>query len=385
MTSKLRIIVTGYILRWPLGGNAWPYLQYVLGLSRLGHEAYYIEASGESPYCCYDAQTGENSTDPSYGLRFTGEAFDSVGLGDCWAYYDGFTDSWMGPRRSDIVSLCESADVLLKLPAIADFMLPCCERIPNRVLIDTDPLFTQLRFLNDPPAMRDASKYTAYFTFGENIPAGTSAVPDVGFPWQPTRQPVVLDAWPYTPGSPDNRFTSVMKWESYRRAEFAGKHYGMKAESFTPFLDLPLEVDAALELAVGGEGTPIRDLSRKGWRVSNPLDVTRDMWTYQRYLQGSAAEFSIAKHGYVVSNCGWFSERSAVYLASGRPVVAQDTGFRDWLHCERGVLAFSTAEEARAAIAEVTACYDEHSAAARAVAEDYFASDQVLQHLLDRL
>ena len=383
MAEQLRIVVTGYILRWPLGGNAWPYLQYVLGLSRMGHDVYYVEESGESPYCCYDAETGESNSDPSYGLRFTSAVFDSVGLGWNWAYYDAHRDAWHGPCAAKILDVCASADLLLRLPAIADSLRPWLAQIPVRALIDTDPAFTQLRHLREPAAMSDAERYNAWFSFGENISRGTAKVPDDGLPWKATRQPVVLDAWEVTPGPPEARFTSVLKWESYRDGDYQGVHYGMKAESFGPYMDLPRSVNVTLEMAVGGDTTPKAELKRNGWILQNPLDVTRDMWTYQDYIRGSSAEFGIAKSGYVVSRSGWFSERSANYMASGRPVVAQDTGFNDWLETGSGVIEFGSPQQAIAAIEEIQDRYSFHCRAARELASEYFDASKVLATLID--
>ena len=158
----------------------------------------------------------------------------------------------------------------------------------------------------------------------------------------------------------------------------------MKSETFGPYIDLPQRVGPILELAVGNPTAP-RDLLRsKGWAVSNPLEAALDPWTYQDYIQQSKAEFGVAKHGYVATRSGWFSERSAAYLASGRPVVIQDTGFSDWLQTGAGVIPFSTPEDALAGIEEVNRRYDFHCRAARAVAEEYFDSDKVLSGLIDK-
>jgi hypothetical protein len=384
VNDRLRIIVTGYILRWPLGGNAWPYLQYVLGLSELGHEVYYLEESGDSPYCCYNAESGDNSTDPGYGLRFTAAAFDSVGLGDKWAYYDVHTTSWLGPCAERVNDICTTADMLLRLPAMADSLRPWMEEIPVRALIDIDPVFTQLRHLRDPSASRDAHRYNAFFSFGENIPRGTSSIPDDGLPWVGTRPPIVLDAWPVTPGPEDGRFTTVMKWESYRNIEYDGVHYGMKAESFGPYMDLPRHFENQLELSVGGGKTPVDALKRQGWWLSNPLSVSEDMWTYQRYIQASKAEFSVAKQGYVISHSGWLSDRTGAYLASGRPALVQETGFSDWVQADGGLVAFRTPDEAAAGIEDISSRYRFHCRAAREVAEEFFDARKVLQRLLEQ-
>src|SRR5262249_4053715 len=154
------------------------------------------------------------------------------------------------------------------------------------------------------------------------------------------RQPVVLDAWPVTPGLPDGKFTTVMLWDGYRARFHQGRRFGLKSDSFGPYFDLPRRAGPHFELAVGSPSAPRGELRSRGWSLRNPLEAARDPWAFRDYIRQSKCEFSVAKHGYVVSRSGWFSERSASYLASGRPVVVQDTGFSDWLPTGRGVLAF---------------------------------------------
>jgi hypothetical protein len=174
-----------------------------------------------------------------------------------------------------------------------------------------------------------------------------------------------------------------MHWQSFSGVEHEGVKYGLKAESFPPFHDLPMRVSTPLEMAVGGKSVPRAELSAAGWRVVNPLD-RKTPWDYQRYIQDSKAEFTLAKHGYVLAQPGWFSERSAVYLASGRPVVVQETGFSTWLPGGLGVLPFLTPDEAVDSIDRVNRDYPRHCRAARALAEEYFDSASVLTDLLDR-
>jgi hypothetical protein len=379
--SRLSIIVLGYLVRGPLGGLAWHHLQYALGLARLGHEVHFLEDSDDFE-SCYDPEKNAMGTDPSYGLRFAARAFDAVGLGDRWAFHDAHMSRWLGPAAGRVGDVGAAADLLLNLSAVNPVRW-WLARVPARALIDTDPAFTQVSHLTDPWARERARQHTAFVSFGENIGRPGCTVPDDGFPWRPTRQPVVLDAWPVTPGPAGGKFTTVMQWDSYTTEEYAGRRYGMKSASFEPYFDLPARAGAAFELAVGSPSAPRDRLRRHGWEVRNPLGPTRDPWTYQRYLQESRCEFSVAKHGYVVSRSGWFSERSACYLASGRPVVVQDTGFSDWLPTGAGVLAFTTPEEAVAAIEDVNRRYDFHCRAAREIAEEYFDAARVLPRLLE--
>ncbi|MFC1883066.1 hypothetical protein ACFL2S_16475, partial [Thermodesulfobacteriota bacterium] len=230
---------------------------------------------------------------------------------------------------------------------------------------------------------RLALQHTVFFSFAENIKLPVSTIPNDGLPWKATRQPVVLDAWLVTPGPSQGNFTTVMQWDSYAEREYQGIHYGMKSESFDHYLDLPCKAGSILELALGSPSAPRTELASKGWLIRDPLELTKDPWTYQNYLQQSKAEFSVAKQGYVVTCSGWFSERSAAYLASGRPVVVQDTGFSDWLPTGAGIIPFNTQEEALAGIEEINRRYLFHCQVARSIVEEYFDSTKVLSRLIE--
>jgi hypothetical protein len=379
--ERLRIVVLGYIIRGPLGGLVWHHLQYVMGLARMGHDVCFLEDSGDTPWCCYDPSRHLTDADPTYGLAFAERAFKFVGLHEHWAYYDAHTATWRGPLANTAVDRCRDAVLLLNLSG-GNSLRPWLRDIPNRVLIDTDPVFTQIKHLTDPTRRAQADAHTAFFSYGENIGRGAT-IPDDGFSWQPTRQPIVLDAWPVVPAVPSSRFTTVMQWDSYPAREYLGQRFGMKSESFGPYLDLPRTLGPWFEIAVGGTEAA-RVLGERGWVVHNPITAIGDPCGYQTFLQQSRAEFTVAKQGYVVSRSGWFSERSAAYLASGRPVVTQDTGFRDWLPAGEGLLTFATPEQAARCVDEVIQDYDHHCHAARALAEAHFDSHRVLQHLLDR-
>jgi hypothetical protein len=378
--DRLRILVLGYIVRGPLGGLAWHHLQYVMGLAELGHEVYFVEDSDDYP-ACYDPAKDAMTTDPSYGLRFAARTFERVGLGDCWAYYDAHTVRWFGPCADTIFDLCTGAEILLNLSGVNP-LRPWLLEIPVRVFVDTDPVFTQVRHLTEPGSRQAARQHTAFVSFGENIGQPKATVPHDGFSWQATRQPVVLEAWPVTPGPVHGKFTTVMQWDSYATRAYNGRLYGMKSVSFGPYLDLPGKAGPVFELAIGSPTAPRSLLRRQGWGVRNSLRPTRDPWTYQHFIQQSKAEFSVAKSGYVVSYSGWFSERSAAYLASGRPVLVQDTGFSEWLETGAGVMPFTTPEEALAGLEEINRRYEFHCRAARAMAAEYFDARKVLSRLI---
>lgn len=381
--GRLRVVVLGYIVRGPLGGLAWHHLQYVLGLHALGHDVYFVEDSDDYP-SCYDPARGVVDADPSYGLRFAARAFERLGLAERWCYYDAHTARWLGPLAPRARDVCESAELLLNLSGVNP-LRPWTERAPARAFVDTDPAFTQIRHLTDPAARALAAAHNSFFTFAENVGRAGCLVPADGFAWQPTRQPVHLDAWPVTPGPREGSWTTVMQWDSYPAREYGGRRYGMKSDSFDAFVELPARAGPVFEIALGSESAPRALLRAKGWRLLDPLEVTRDPWSYQEFVRGSKAEWSAAKHGYAASRSGWFSERSAAYLASGRPVLTQQTGFSDWLETGAGLLAFETLEDVLAGMEAIGGGdYAHHCRAARRLAEEFFSARKVLTNLIER-
>jgi hypothetical protein len=377
----------GYVVRMPQGGLAWHYLQYAVGLACLGYDVYYVEDShffeSDQDAWFFDPSRQVMGDDPAFGLRFAADAFGRLGMGERWAFYNAPGNEWIGPVANRATEICATADIVLNVSG-ANPLRPWLMKSPARALIDTDPAFTQVRLMNSTG--RDLlGQHTTLFSFGENIEQCTSTVPQDGLLWHATRQPVVMDLWPVTPGRQCGRFTTAMMWQStYQSMEHEGVRYGQKSDSFGPYVGLPRRVGRVLEIALVSEPSPRRLLKRNGWLLRDGGKTAPDPWTYQRYIQRSKAEFSVAKHGYVVSNSGWFSERSANYLASGRPVVVQDTGFTDWMQTGAGVLPFTNPDQAVAAIEEVSRRYEYHCRAAREVAEEYFDSDKVLTRLIER-
>jgi hypothetical protein len=380
--SRLRILVLGYIVRGPMGGMSWHHLNYLLGLEDLGHDVYFLEHSEDHAWTCFDPRDLSLGDDPTYGLGYLAATLNRLGLGERWAYHHGLGDRWYGPCAERIDELCASADLLLNVSGVNP-LRPWLRRVPRRVYIDTDPVFTQLSLLGNRERHAFVLEHTSHLTFATSVGLGTACLPDDRIAWQPTRQPVALRAWPATPGRPHGRLTTVMQWSSYGPSQRPGARYGMKSDSFAAVMELPRRVATGLEVVMLG-AAPYALLAELGWAVVDPRDVVPDPFAYRDYLQASKGEFSVAKHGYVVSRSGWFSERSACYLASGRPVVVEDTGFTDWLDSGRGVLAFSTLEEAIEAVRAVDADYDAHCRAAREVAQACFSSRMVLPALLEQ-
>lgn len=383
ISSRLRIVVLGYIVRGPVGGMVWSNLQYLRGLARLGHDVCFVEDSEDYP-ACYDPAREEVGIDATYGLSFAGRELERIGMGSRWAYWNAHEKTWEGPAASRVLDFCATADVVLNLCGVNPIR-PWLESVPVRVFVDEDPAFTQIRHIEDEKARARAAKHTHFFSFAANIGKPGCSVPDDGFEWRPTRQPVDLDALPVSAGQPGGAFTTVMLWDSYAAREFNGVRYGMKSDSLTALLDLPARTGSPLELAVGGPTAPQSLLAEHGWRVRDPRPISRSVSTYLGYIRESIGELSPAKQGYVVTSSGWFSERSVAYLATGRPVIVQETGFTSWLSSSGGVTAFRTADEALEGIRDVTAHYDHHCRDARNVAERYFDARQVLSELIDRV
>jgi len=379
--NGLRIIVLGYVVRGPVGGIVAYHLNYLLGLVSLGHDVYFLEDSDDYP-SCYDPSRQTTDFDPSYGLRFAAASFERAGLGDRWAYYDAHRTQWHGPCGGRVAELCASADLLLDVAGVNP-MRPWLTEIPARALIDLDPVFTQIRHLNDSAARRRALQHTSFFTLAENFGTPGCTVPADGLPWQPTRQPLAPGLWHASPPPSNGRFTTVMQWESYAAQEHDGVRYGLKAQSFEPFLDLPARTGDIFELAVGGLPHALEPLRRNGWCLRDPIEVSRDLDRYLDFIRSSAGEFGIAKHAYVVSRSGWFSDRSLAYLANGRPVLVQDTGWSDWLPTGLGVIAFATPDQAATGIDQIRTRPVAHARAAQEMAREYFGADKILPALLE--
>lgn len=379
----MRIIVCGLIAQYPLGGVAWDYLQYVVGLERLGLDVYYIEDTGQWPF---NPQEQGVSTGCDFNVEYLGSLMARYGLSERWSYRFPYQEQWFGmpdALREDVVG---SADLLLNVSG--------CLKSPDRyrsvrtlAYIDSDPIFTQLKVLKRQTNMiRNLQQHDVLFSFGEALADGRAHLSDTGFIWHPTRQPIVLDEWAPLP----ERYglTTVMNWTSYKDIQHAGRTFGQKDSEFPAFLALPKAMpQVTFELALNDGKTrrsPKSGLRREGWRVLDPNEVCPDLDSYRDFIASSHAEWSVAKGGYVEGRSGWFSCRSACYLAAGRPVVVQSTGFESYLPTGEGLLSFVDFDGARRAIEVLESDYQAHAQAARQLAQTHFSSDRVLSDVLDR-
>jgi hypothetical protein len=365
------------MVRLPLTGNMLAYFQYVLGLQRLGHEVAYLEESGW-PRSCYDPEAGDWGESPVTGLRRMKELLSAYGLDIPVCYVDRDTGRVYGAVRAEVKRILGEADLLLNVGGVCwlnEFRL--CKR---RALIDMDPLFTQVGDFGS----KMGDDYTARFTYGANIGTESCVIPTNGKDWMPTIPPVVPELWEAGPAPAGAPLTTVANWSAYEPVIYEGERFGQKDEEFLRMIDLPLRTSDNLEIALSGAGPAIVSRLRSaGWSVRGGEEVSGSVGSYRAYIVGSKGEFSVAKHAYVRSYSGWFSDRSVCYLAAARPVILQDTGFTEWLPAGKGVLAFSDLEEAAACIEELNAGYQAHCIAARQIAERVFSYRVVLPSLLN--
>ena len=373
---SLKIVCSGHLIRHPVGGHSWHHLQYLIGFMRLGHEVTFFEDYGWAN-SCYDPSRSEMTPDPDYGVAYMSRLFQSFGLEDRWCYLaeDGTA---RGMSRAQLTDACRESDVYFNLSNIN--WIPELDLCRRRVLVDTDPVFTQIGAFGMGGPF---SRYDALFTYGENVHRSGCEMPTGDARWLPTRQPVVLDLWHVTAGDTAQPLTAVMNWTSFSDTYNEDWIYGQKDREFKPYFSLPRETGERMRIALHAPVQVQQLLAKNEWELDDPLQVTRDPFSYQEYIRGSRAEFGVAKHGYVSTRCGWFSDRSSAYLAMGRPVVIQDTGFSDFLPCGEGLLAYRTKEEAIAAIRRLRDDYNGHCRAARKLVEEHFDSTRVLTRLLE--
>ena len=369
----MKILFAGVIARYPFGGVTWCSLMYLLGLRALGHEVRYIEDTGE---CIYDPERNAISPDPSYGIRYIHDALAPFGLGDRWSFvnYDG---SYHGQTKESVRAFCADADLFVNLSGGAWFWRDEYASIPRRVFVDSDPVFTQLAIAKGETWYVDFFRgFSRLFTFGANIGTAAADVPTGEFVWAKTWQPVVCDLWHTDDPPRRDRFTTVMTWKTESFTDVDGN----KDREFLRFIDIPGHTSQRFELAVNGPQELLRD---HGWSPIDAMGVSRSLWDYRDFIQGSKAEFGVAKHAYVGRRSGWFSDRTECYLAAGRPALVQDTGWTAHLPSGSGLVAFSTRDEALDGLERMARDYPRHARSAVAVAREQFDASRVLPPFLE--
>lgn len=377
--STLSILVSGMIAADPhQGGATWAVLQYLLGLRQLGHEVYFVE-----PIKTAALEQQGTALEASEIADYFRRVMKSFALADRAALLVAGTRQTVGLPYLKLLEAARGADLLLNISGmLQDEAL--VGPIPVRVFFDLDPAFNQLWHAVEGIDM-GFDRHTHFVTVGLALGEPDCTIPACGVNWIKTLQPVVLPHWPVAQRITYDALTTIANWRGYGSIEHSGKFYGQKAHSLRQFIALPRHTDESIALALSihpDEQNDLAALHENGWQLLDPRMTTATPESYRRFIQGSKAEFGIAKSGYVVSQSGWFSDRSACYLASGRPVIAQDTGFSRFLPTGEGLFAFDTMEEVLASLDELKRDYGRHARAARTLAEEYFDAGRVLTKLL---
>ena len=382
MKSKASIIVSGMIASDPgQGGATWAVLQYVLGLRRLGHEVFLVEP--------IKSKAVRPSVDPlaaSDNAVYFRSVTTDFGLQNCSTLLLAGTQETAGLSYAQLRQVARRADALINISGLlTDQELTA--HIPIRAYLDLDPAFNQLWHAVQGLDMRFTG-HTHHVTIGHNLGEPDCPVPTCGLSWIKTCQPIVLEHWPVAERIPCYGLTTIANWRGYGSIEHRGVFYGQKAHSLRQFLSVPAVTGEECLLAMAIHPSETKDLAalaQHGWKLADPTQVAGTPARYQQFIQDSKAEFGIAKSGYVTSRCGWFSDRSLCYLASGRPVLAQDTGFGRYLPTGEGLFAFATSDDVLRAVTELRTDYPKQARRARALAEEFFDSNKVLPGLLDQL
>jgi hypothetical protein len=379
---KLTILLSGMIAADPFqGGATWAVLQYLLGFRRLGHDVYFIEPLPEKSLRPAGGPLAD-STNAAY-FRQVAEQF---GLAQSSALLRPATGECVGLPYAQLRDVARRADVLVNISGMLTDE-PLTAPVPRRVYLDLDPAFNQFWHATQGIDMRFGG-HTHHVTVGLAVGRADCVVPTCGLDWLTTLQPAVLEHWPTADEVVHDALTTVGNWRGYGSIEHRGVFYGQKAHALRPLIDLPTRTAEKFMPALAihpGEEKDLAALASNGWHLLDPNEVASTPDRYRQFIRGSRAEFGIAKSGYVASQCGWFSDRSVCYLASGRPVLAQETGFSRFLPTGAGLLAFRTAEDVLAGVDALRRDYPRHARAARAVAEEHFDSDKVLSRLLRRI
>jgi hypothetical protein len=383
--SPLRLVVLGMMGRCPFGGQTWLYLNWLRGLARLGHEVYYVEDAETWPY---DPRFDSPTRDPVYATQYLDGVLSRIGLEGHWAYralYNG-PDACYGLSQEGLVQLYRDCDAVLNVCG-ATVMNDDIARARRRVYVETDPVTTQLDLANGNAKTRAMLEaHDTHVTYGENYGEAGCGVPLGGFTYKKMRQPTDLELWPLAFDPAARSYTTIGNFrQKGNDITWNGEtYYWSKHHEFLKFLDLPArrpQVSFDLWLNVD-DPSDRRRLEESGFALSSPLAMSLDPWGYQEFFRRSRAEWTVAKDQNVRLQSGWFSERDACYLASGKPVIAQSTGFEKFLPCGEGLFAFRTMDDILSAIDRIESDYGRACRAARAVAEDYFEAGAVCRRFL---
>lgn len=384
--TKGKIIVFGILFWYPLAGVTFQFLHYLIGLRRLGYDPYYIEDSGR---WIYDPRLNDLSPEAWGNIAAVLPALKAHGFADRWAFRGNYPDGkCYGMTERQILQLYKEADAFLNVTGaqeIREEHFAC----PRRIYVESDPFASQVKVAKGDPGMIAAlTAHDLLFSFGENLDAPDCAVPIEKFRWLPTRQPVALELWENAhPPNPKCAYNTITTWHNQGKDIHWRDDiwYWTKDREFEKFIDLPRHrPDVAFELAAGVDDPVRRRLNDHGWRQVSSIGISKDIDVYRNYIEQSRGEFTVARDQYVRPNTGWFSDRSACYLAAGRPVITQETGFSRFLSSGKGLFGFKTKEDILNAVDAVESDYDGNCRAAREIAAEYFAAEKVVGSLMER-
>lgn len=385
MAPKGKIIVFGILFWYPLAGVTYQFLHYLLGLQRLGYDPYYIEDSGR---WIYDPRLNDLSPDASGNIASVLPVLEAHGFKDRWCFRGKYPEGrCYGMSEAQLEQLYREADAFLNITGAQEIREEhlACRR---RIYVESDPFASQAKVaMGDAGTIAQLAAHDTHFTFGENLGAADCTVPLERFRWLPTRQPVALDLWEPLPPAPDASFNTITTWHNKgKNLEFRGDtFYWTKDREFEKFLDLPRQrPGTSFELAANVPDDVRQRLLDHAWRQTGSLEISRDLHRYRDYIRGSRGEFTVARDQYVRPNTGWFSDRSCCYLAAGRPVITQETGFSKFYPGGKGLYGFTTMADILAAVDAIASDYPANCRAARDIAHAYFETSKVVGSLMER-
>jgi hypothetical protein len=382
---KGKIVVFGILFWYPLAGVTYQFLHYLIGLRRLGYDPYYIEDSGR---WVYDPRLNDLSPDASNNIAAILPVLKAHGFGDRWAFRGKYTEGkCYGLPETRIEELYREADAFLNITG-AQEIRPEHMDCKRRIYVESDPFAIQAKVANgDAGTIAMLKAHDTLFSFGENLGAPDCDVPVDSFRWLPTRQPVVTDLWPMLPANAAAPFNTITTWHNKgKNIEYRGETwYWTKDREFQKFLDLPkLRSNTRFELAATVDDSVKTLLHSHGWQQRDSIQISADIDRYRQYIQESRGEFTVARDQYTRPNTGWFSDRTACYLAAGRPVITQETGFSKFLPTGKGLYAFKTMEDILHAVDAIETDYSGNCLAAREIASEYFEAEKVVGSMMER-
>ena len=385
MAAAPSVIVSGIMFWYPLAGVTYQFLHYLIGLRRLGYDPYYVEDSGR---WVYDPHLNDLSPDPSWNLRAVVPVLETYGFSDRWAFRGRYPNgACYGLSETALNALYREAAALLNVTG-AQEVLDEHSHITRKIYIESDPFAVQVKAAQgDPSTLAILAAHDVLFSFGENIGQADCAVPVTQHRWHVTRQPVVIDMWPALESRPEAPFNTITTWHNKgKNIVYKGDvWYWTKDREFEKVIELPeRRRNVSFELAMRAEPSVESHLVSHGWHIVNSLDISKDMDLYRGYIQSSRGEFTVARDQYVRPKTGWFSDRSACYLAAGRPVITQETGFSRSLPTGRGLFGFKSMDEILRAVDQIESDYEIHCVSAREVASAYFDAEKVMGSLMNR-